>query len=97
MVSTLFSVRVVRSVSDIAIKADLTRRLAQRRFVDPKDFHASLALREERFCAHSWKPQDTKDTLFPGTYYLKAVDEQYRRYYKRVPPVPNTARASAKL
>jgi len=92
MVSTLFSFKVARSVRDMQIKADLTRRLSQRRFVDPKDFHASLALREERFCAHSWKPQDPKSDLFPGTFYLKAVDDQYRRTYKRSPPPPPAAK-----
>eukprot|EP01128_Nolandella_sp_AFSM9_P006959 TRINITY_DN3692_c0_g1_i1.p1 TRINITY_DN3692_c0_g1~~TRINITY_DN3692_c0_g1_i1.p1 ORF type:complete len:454 (+),score=68.11 TRINITY_DN3692_c0_g1_i1:47-1408(+) len=85
LAATMFSFRVKSSVSQIVKEVDLNRRLAQRIFVAPKDFHAALAIREERFTSRAWKPLDPKTTLFPGTFYLRAVDLKYRREYRRAP------------
>jgi len=85
MAATLFSVQIKGSVLDIKNKAQITRRLQQRAFVDPKIFTHMLSLREKRVTASSYVPEGPINDLFPGTYYLEKIDDKYRRYYKRLP------------
>lgn len=85
LAATMFSIRCVSSVQHINGRSELEARLAQREFVDPADFHAALDLRERVFSSPNWRPVNDRVKLFPGTYYLRGVDEQYRRSYGRTP------------
>lgn len=69
----------------------LTRRLAlqRQRFAterikcSPKEFADTLAIRESRYTSRgdAFTPSGSLETLSPGTWYLRLVDEQARRHY----------------
>ncbi len=61
----------------------LRSTLAARRKVPPAEFVDTLELLERRYSSAGYTPQHSPDVLRPGTYYLKAVDSQFRRTYAR--------------
>lgn len=92
LAATLFCLRVTRDLSPEspllelhASLADLPARLAQRHKVAPQDFAQIMKLREETHHQAPYTPVGSVDQLFPGTWYLTAVDEMHRRSYKRLP------------
>ena len=58
-------------------------RLDSRIAVKPSAFAATLKQREEMHLKCGYKPQASSDNLFPGTFYLTEVDENFRRSYNR--------------
>uniref|UniRef100_A0A182SSX9 Hydroxymethylglutaryl-CoA synthase n=1 Tax=Anopheles maculatus TaxID=74869 RepID=A0A182SSX9_9DIPT len=60
--------------------------LDRRSKVDPAEFTKLMEVREKNNHAAPYEPSGSVDVLFPGTYYLKAVDSMHRRTYERVPP-----------
>ncbi|XP_050074593.1 hydroxymethylglutaryl-CoA synthase 1 [Anopheles maculipalpis] len=60
--------------------------LDRRTKVDPAEFTKLMEVREKNNHAAPYEPSGSVDVLFPGTYYLKAVDSMHRRTYERVPP-----------
>ncbi|CAN8004119.1 unnamed protein product [Ixodes hexagonus] len=100
LAATLFSLRVSRDLSPEsplaelhASLADLRSRLAQRRKVAPQDFARMMKLREETHHQAPYSPVGPLDELFPGTWYLTAVDEMHRRSYKRLPLLDSNGKA----
>jgi hydroxymethylglutaryl-CoA synthase len=84
--STMFSFHVIDSIEEMAKKINIQQCLSSRLFVHPEQFNNSLALREKRYLSNNFEPSDSLETLYPGTYYLDKVDENFRRFYKRLPP-----------
>uniref|UniRef100_A0A6B2L453 Hydroxymethylglutaryl-CoA synthase n=1 Tax=Arcella intermedia TaxID=1963864 RepID=A0A6B2L453_9EUKA len=82
MAASFFSIVVKGSIEFIKQKEKLTKRLSQRKFVEPREFAKTMLLREKHLLASAYVPEGTLD-LFPGTFYLDKVDDKYRRYYKR--------------
>jgi len=69
--SSLFSLKVVKSISHIAAISDIGARLHQRTFVTPEQFTEILLQNEKRFSAEGgYNPVQTLDTLFPGTFFF---------------------------
>jgi len=85
LTSSMFSFRVNKSVEYIADRMNIENSLSQRIFVDPDKFNESLNLRERKYGKNNYNPSDGLDTLFPGTYYLEKVDNEYRNFYNRIP------------
>lgn len=67
---------------------NLPKTLAARRTIPPADFERTMKLREETHHLAPYQPVGDPAQLFPGTYYLTAVDERHRRSYARVPQQP---------
>ena len=63
--------------------SDVEQRIKERVCVPPDVFTDALQRREEVHGKPDYKPIATCDSLFPGTYYLTEVDENFRRSYER--------------
>lgn len=59
--------------------------LESRLKVDPIEFTRLMEIREKNNHAAPYEPSGDTSVLFPGTYYLKSVDDKHRRVYERVP------------
>jgi len=69
----------------IARVADVRARLASRVERTVGEFNAAMDLRAERYGTKGYQPSGSTEALFPGTYYLDAVDALHRRSYARTP------------
>jgi len=58
--------------------------LDQRLDIAPEKFTEMMEVREKNCHAAPYEPVGSIDSLYPGTYYLKHVDEAHRRFYGRV-------------
>ena len=65
----------------------LTERLEKREEIHPSELDLALDTRERMHKAGApYIPvYPTVGRLFPGTYYLKEIDDKWRRVYERVP------------
>lgn len=59
--------------------------LGKRLEVPPNEFSKLMDIREKNNHSAPYEPTGSIDVLFPGTYYLKTVDQMHRRTYERVP------------
>jgi hydroxymethylglutaryl-CoA synthase len=85
--SSMFSLRVVGSVDRIVRSMwDIEEQLEGREQISPAQFEAIMKRREEDYGRFDYKPTDVEKSLFPGTFYVDAVDPQGRRSYKRYLP-----------
>jgi len=82
LASSLFSLRVRGSTSELAEKLDVQNRLNSRRVVQPQVYDDMCNLREKAHLQKGYTPQGDPSNLFPGTYYLTNVDDMFRRTYK---------------
>ncbi|KAK2724415.1 hydroxymethylglutaryl-CoA synthase 1-like [Artemia franciscana] len=57
--------------------------------VSPTDFAATLQLREDNCHKAPYVPAGNLEYLRPGTWYLKSIDDMYRRTYDRIPVQQN--------
>jgi len=85
LTSSMFSFRITQSIEYIADRINIDYYLLHRLFVHPEDFNNSLKLREKRYGSNNYEPSDSLDTLFPGSYYLEKVNENYCQIYNRLP------------
>lgn len=69
--------RILRNVSDMKSK------LEARTCLDPGEFEKTLELREKTQHLKDFSPSGSIDTLWTGTYFLRHVDDKYRRSYGR--------------
>ncbi|GAM26369.1 hypothetical protein SAMD00019534_095440 [Acytostelium subglobosum LB1] len=81
--ASAFSFKVDKSIEEIVEKVDLKNRLESRQRVTPEEFTAKLSLREQRHNLKNYTPSDCTSTLFPGSFFLKQVDNVGRRQYDR--------------
>ncbi|XP_037951178.1 hydroxymethylglutaryl-CoA synthase 1-like [Teleopsis dalmanni] len=63
--------------------------LNSREKVAPETFSELMEVREKNNHAAPYTPTGSISALFPGTYYLKNVDELHRRTYERTPTISN--------
>lgn len=88
--STLYSVTTTDNINHLRTVTDklahLKPLLAQRIKVDPENFTKLMEVREHNNHKAPYEPSGSIDVLFPGTYYLKSIDDRHRRAYERVPP-----------
>lgn len=87
------SLYTVSTTSDADKLATVTSKLShlmpmlrERVKVSPADFTKVLEIRQENHHKAPYEPSGNIDVLFPGTYYLKSIDDKHRRVYERVPP-----------
>ena len=100
LASSLYSLRFSTDCSSFStisnVLSDIPTRLKSRKTIAPSDFEKIMKLREETHHKCSYVPVSDVNMLFPGTYYLKSVDDKYRRSYERVPPI-SLAKSSSPL
>ncbi|KAI9337045.1 hydroxymethylglutaryl-coenzyme A synthase C terminal-domain-containing protein [Zopfochytrium polystomum] len=86
LAASMFTVTVRGPTDSFAASLHVKDRLAARTKVEPASYDAIMALREGTHNARNYTPvSDVKspEAMFPGTYYLEAVDAKFRRTYKR--------------
>lgn len=87
LASSMFSIKVVAGqklenlVSSLQYLHDV---LKNRRQVKPIDFSKIMEIREENHNKAPYNPIGNIDWLLPGTWYLKSIDDKYRRTYEQV-------------
>jgi len=87
--STLFSIRVKRSVIPAIRNSDIYSRLSRRIFFNPEAFSKVLSTNEQRYeNPKDYVPNQPLDQLSPGTYYLTKIDMKYQRFYERLTTCP---------
>ena len=69
----------------IARVTDIAARLASRTRRSISEFTAAMDLRAERYGKADYTPSGSIADLFPNTFYLVAIDKEYRRSYARSP------------
>ncbi|KAL1993643.1 hypothetical protein VTN49DRAFT_2312 [Thermomyces lanuginosus] len=82
LASSIYSLKIVGDVSDIAKKLDLHNRLNARRVVSPQEYDDMCLLREHAHLKKNFTPKGNVETIAPGTYYLTEVDDMFRRKYE---------------
>lgn len=90
LASAMYSLRVSGNAtpeSPLATMAagctDILKRLKARTTVPPAEFEKTMKLREDTHHKAPYTPVGDLDSLWPGTYYLTAVDDKHRRVYAR--------------
>jgi len=85
LAATQFSIKVAdgAGVKEIAEKADVHARLADRTKITPEEFTAVLAHREESYTKFDYSPSRPVSDVAKGTYYLTEIDALERRHYAR--------------
>ncbi|KAI9737029.1 MAG: Hydroxymethylglutaryl-CoA synthase, cytoplasmic [Cirrosporium novae-zelandiae] len=82
LASSLFSLKVVGDVSEMAQKLDLKTRLDARRVVASEVYDEMCVLREHAHLQKNFDPKGNSETIQSGTYYLTHVDDMFRRKYE---------------
>ena len=62
------------------LQVQIAKRLNARQSITPERCKALLELHQQRHCSAPFTPA-TPVNVAPGTYYLRYVDEQHRRFY----------------
>lgn len=85
LAASMFSLTVCDSTSRIAKSLNIPARLNSRTQIAPGDYDQIMGLREQTHNMRDYAPVSAVDdnNLFPGTFYLDKVDEQFRRNYIR--------------
>ena len=92
LVSSFYTIRVTSDASPMSPLGQLKRslgdvkaRLDSRTKVAPEEFDRVMSLREAGLAKRPpFNPTTGTDDLFPGTWYLRHVDEKFRRTYGQV-------------
>lgn len=87
LASTMYSISIT---TDAAKLQKLLNNLAyikpmleQRTKISPQEFTELMDIRVHNSHRTSYEPSGAIDRLFPGTYYLKYVDDMHRRTYEK--------------
>lgn len=80
------NVQHLRTITD-KLSSYIQPLLEQRQKCAPDEFTRLMEIRERNNHAAPYLPSGRTDVLFPGTFYLKSVDDMHRRTYERVPSV----------
>lgn len=81
LASSLFSIKVVGSVEEMAKALSLKERLAGRKIVAPEVYDEMCNLRKKAHLQKSYTPNGSVETVASGAYYLDSIDEMFRRKY----------------
>lgn len=95
LASTMYSISITPNVTALKpltdrlsyVKPLLERRIA----VSPEEFTRIQEVRAQNHHKAPYVPCGDVSVLFPGTYYLKGIDEKHRRVYDRKQPSGNCA------
>ncbi len=86
LASSMFSLKCVRSPSQLRSTLNLSNRLHQQRvMIHPQEYDALMALREATHNKRDYVPVTpaNEDNLEKGTFYLEKVDDKFRRAYRQ--------------
>lgn len=90
LAATFFSFQVSQDASPgsllgklVSSVSDLPKRLDSRKRMSPEQFSEIMEQREHFFRKVNFSPPGDINSLFPGTWYLERIDEQFRRKYAR--------------
>ncbi|XP_037046869.1 hydroxymethylglutaryl-CoA synthase 1 [Bradysia coprophila] len=87
--SSMYSISTTNDVEKLkTITSSLNHilpMLEQRIKVAPEEFTKILEIREQNNHKAPYEPVGSVDNLFPGTFYLKSIDDKHRRNYDCVP------------
>lgn len=87
LASTMYSISITNDASKlqpILNKLSYVKPLLEQRTkIAPEDFTNLMETRAHNLHRTSFEPSGDVSTLFPGTYYLKYVDEMHRRTYEK--------------
>eukprot|EP01135_Chromosphaera_perkinsii_P007120 Nk52_evm3s704 gene=Nk52_evmTU3s704 len=83
LASSMFSLRCKDTTSIHNVLKGVNERLAARKTVKAEEFDSTMALREQKHNLCNYKPSAKSELLFPGTFYIKNIDEKFRREYSR--------------
>ncbi|KAK9875272.1 hypothetical protein WA026_007663 [Henosepilachna vigintioctopunctata] len=96
LASAFFSLRISQDASDgsdlhklISLLNSVKSDLNQRHKIEPETFEKYMDIRQKSNHSAPYEPIGSIENFFPGTFYLKNIDEKYRRYYERVSNVMN--------
>ncbi|ALC41505.1 Hmgs [Drosophila busckii] len=93
LAASMYSIKVTDQAADFekfVSKLDYVMPLLNsREKVVPEQFSQLMEVREKNNHAAPYTPTGSISALFPGTYYLKDVDELHRRTYERTPTISN--------
>ena len=81
LASSFFSLKVNGDVSKMAKAVDLKSRLEKRSVVGPEVYDAMCGLREKAHLQKNFSPEGDVGGILDGVYYLKNVDDMFRREY----------------
>lgn len=82
LASSMFSLKVKGSTTEMQEKIDLHKRLEERKTVAPEVYDEMCNIRERAHLKKNRKPEGAVDTIAKGTYYLVNVDDMFRREYE---------------
>ncbi|XP_058459990.1 uncharacterized protein LOC131435800 [Malaya genurostris] len=101
LASTMYSISITNNIEALtSFKAHLSYvqpLLDSRKKVTPEMFTQLMEIREKNNHVAPYEPTGCIETLFPGTYYLKSVDEMHRRSYERVSLATNEQETNMNL
>ncbi|EJT97852.1 hydroxymethylglutaryl-CoA synthase [Dacryopinax primogenitus] len=83
--ASFFGLSVKGSTQKMFEVLDLEARLAAMEVRPCQEYVDAMNLREKTHTLKDYTPVGSVDDLFPGSYYLERVDDQYRRTYGVVP------------
>lgn len=89
LASSMYTITVTENVNElnqlVRNLSDIKKRLAMRLKPSPEEFSKMMEIREMNNHKAPYEPVGSIEHLFPGTYYLKSIDEMHRRVYERTP------------
>lgn len=87
LASTMYSISVTNDTAKLQALLDnlayVKPTLEQRVKISPKEFTELMEVRVHNSHRTSFEPSGSIERLFPGTYYLKYVDDMHRRTYEK--------------
>lgn len=83
LASSLYSIKVAGSVSDIVANLGLKQQLADRYTASPEEYLAAIELREKAHLQKEFEPTGLLEHVGKGVYYLTKVDGMWRRQYEQ--------------
>lgn len=89
LAAAMYSFRVSNEVTSalrdlLSSVSNIPERLSARTVVPPAKFEELMKLRQETHHSAPYQPQTSCEDMFPGTFYLTAVDGKHRRSYSQV-------------
>ena len=78
----MFSFKIKSNVEYIKEKLDINNRLENRVKISPIIYNSMMDLRESQFNLKNYKTEIIKDNIFPNTFVLTNVTNDYIRHYK---------------
>ncbi|KAG5673664.1 hypothetical protein PVAND_003691 [Polypedilum vanderplanki] len=87
LASTMYSISITNDTEKLQALLDklsyVKPLLEQRTKISPQEFTELMEIRVQNSHRTKYEPSGAIERLFPGTYYLKYVDEMHRRTYEK--------------